>query len=698
MSPALLYFNAALTVLLGAVVWRAAPRRQENRALAFLFTVDALTGAVIATLVARGTPLVHPDTGTVMLLGRMSIVYPGVVFIHALPFGEALPARTRRLGLATTLVGLALALHPATRMAMVLFAPVTFFPPFLLVNLIVMRRHHQRFAGRGAPRGLVLVEGVILFRWAFEMTATAILPHVWLPAFPVAIYLDFTLLGLTTFAVLAYATLEHQLFSVRGVLVDVAVLGTAAVVALFAVSSIVGVVLGGATDPVVQNPLLTLTALLPLVLVGVAWSLRRRLGHTILLADPLAARRHEAVERARRATAEAVDRADLIALTTRALEEITEGGQSRFLARDAERTPAPGSWNDAGEAASTPTRLAREESADRPASADPTPAPALPAEIWDALAEHFARPEAAYLLPRRPLGLPPGLEAVLRALPGDLILPVRFAGKLAGLLCLSGGRIDREAALAALALAENLAVKLERSALFQRTYHLQRELEQTRRLATLGTFAAAMAHDVRTPLTSIQLNIEMLAKTVRLPSEDMESLEIALEECRRLGSYVSGVLDYVKPATVAPAPSDLGAIVEEAARQVEPLFSGRQVRLERAVDGAAPRALVDGRRMVQVLVNLLENAAQASEPGATVVVAARAEAASRVTLEVTDRGRGIQPEHLPRVFEPFFTTRPDGTGLGLAIVQKLVRAHGGEVQVSSSAERGTTFSVGLPAA
>jgi two-component system sensor histidine kinase HydH len=248
-----------------------------------------------------------------------------------------------------------------------------------------------------------------------------------------------------------------------------------------------------------------------------------------------------------------------------------------------------------------------------------------------------------------------------------------------------------------MALAENLAAKLERSDLFERALRLQRELDDSRRLAIVGTFAAGMAHDVRTPLTSIQMNLQMLRRTVPLPPEDMESLDIALEESRRLGGYVAGVLDFVKPTAITPAPGDLASVAEEAARQVEALFAGLKVRLERQY-GHVPLALIDGRRMVQVLVNLLENAAQASAPGATVTLSTRAAEARRVAVEVTDRGRGIEPQNLPRLFEPFFTTRADGTGLGLAIVQKLVRAHGGEVEVSSSPEQGTTFRVALPMA
>jgi signal transduction histidine kinase len=96
------------------------------------------------------------------------------------------------------------------------------------------------------------------------------------------------------------------------------------------------------------------------------------------------------------------------------------------------------------------------------------------------------------------------------------------------------------------------------------------------------------------------------------------------------------------------------------------------------------------------LWNLLDNAAKASDDGRPIRVATRAEG-TRVAIEITDRGRGIDAADLPKIFEPFFTTRPDGTGLGLAICHKLVQAHAGEIQVRSTPGEGSTFTIYLPA-
>ncbi len=143
---------------------------------------------------------------------------------------------------------------------------------------------------------------------------------------------------------------------------------------------------------------------------------------------------------------------------------------------------------------------------------------------------------------------------------------------------------------------------------------------------------------------------------------------------------------------------DVGDLVEDAATSLSPILSGKGVALRCEPGAALPAVRGDAHRLRQVLVNLVDNAADASTPGAEVTLRARADDAAHVAIDVEDRGKGITADDLPRIFEPFFTTRPDGTGLGLAICRELVSAHGGELRVRSSVGVGTTFTVVLPAA
>jgi PAS domain S-box-containing protein len=227
---------------------------------------------------------------------------------------------------------------------------------------------------------------------------------------------------------------------------------------------------------------------------------------------------------------------------------------------------------------------------------------------------------------------------------------------------------------------------------------LENELEDARRLASLGAFAAAIAHEIRNPLTSIQMNVQILKNKVALPPADMEYFDITLEELKRLNAEVAEILDFAKPVQLQVVPTDLREVADDAARGMEPILAGRRLTVERRHPESLPPALADAQRIRQVLVNLLDNAGNASPEGAEIVVQTRTEPDGRAVLEVVDKGRGIREEDLPKIFEPFFTTRADGTGLGLAIAQKIVKAHGGEIRVESKVGAGATFAIVLPTA
>ncbi len=278
-------------------------------------------------------------------------------------------------------------------------------------------------------------------------------------------------------------------------------------------------------------------------------------------------------------------------------------------------------------------------------------------------------------------------------LPACFIVPAIGADRqLVGAFLLHGGLIDRDTYVVARDLAARVALAVER----EQAVH---ELEDARRLAALGQFAAAIAHDIRTPLTSISLNVQILRRKLQLPEDDREHLDIALEELARLDKSVAEILDFAKPVKLAPQPVDVAELLETTTRGLSPVLSEKGVALHCEPGAELPAVQGDPQRLRQVLVNLVGNAADASKPGASVTL--RAKAASdpaRVAIEIEDHGRGIGADDLPRIFDPFFTTRPDGTGLGLAICHKVVRAHGGDIQVRSTPGEGSTFTVLLPAA
>jgi signal transduction histidine kinase len=166
----------------------------------------------------------------------------------------------------------------------------------------------------------------------------------------------------------------------------------------------------------------------------------------------------------------------------------------------------------------------------------------------------------------------------------------------------------------------------------------------------------------------------------------------------RVGDLMSDLLEYGKPNVQALAPAPLGPVLAEAIANCRPTTERQRVAVEPTFDaGALPAVAMDRRRLVRVFQNLLENAAQHSPAGAVVRLAATADGAW-VTCRVADRGPGIPPEHLPRLFEPFFTKRRGGTGLGLSIVERIVREHGGAVMAENAPDGGALFTVRLPVA
>ncbi len=276
-------------------------------------------------------------------------------------------------------------------------------------------------------------------------------------------------------------------------------------------------------------------------------------------------------------------------------------------------------------------------------------------------------------------------------LPACFIVPALGAEHtLVGAFMIQHGTIDRDTYVVARDLAARIALTVERAEAVS-------ELDAARRLAALGQFAAAIAHDIRTPLTSISLNVQILRQKLALPPDDREHLDIALEELARLDKSVAEILDFAKPVKLAAQAIDVGELIETTARGLSPVLSEKGVSLRCEPLLELPAVQGDPLRLRQVLVNLVGNAAEASTSGKAVTVRAKA-ADAHVLIEIEDRGRGIKSDDLPRIFEPFFTTRPDGTGLGLAICHKVVRAHGGDIQVRSIVGEGSTFTILLPAA
>ncbi len=225
----------------------------------------------------------------------------------------------------------------------------------------------------------------------------------------------------------------------------------------------------------------------------------------------------------------------------------------------------------------------------------------------------------------------------------------------------------------------------------------QREGAQRERLAALGRLSTVIAHEVRNPLMIIKTALRSLR---RQQAPDVVEMAGSIdEEVCRINRVVTDVLDFARPIKFDLAPADLNDICREAAQAVRAGASSPAVEVE-AMDPAAP-IVTDAERVRAVLVNVLANAQHAvrarhADRPPPVRLTTRRTGTARWRMEVADAGSGIAPEDLPRLFEPFFTTRRTGSGLGLALSRNIVEGLGGSIAVHSQVNVGTTVRIELP--
>jgi signal transduction histidine kinase len=244
--------------------------------------------------------------------------------------------------------------------------------------------------------------------------------------------------------------------------------------------------------------------------------------------------------------------------------------------------------------------------------------------------------------------------------------------------------------------------------------HAQQEAAQKERLSSLGRLSTVIAHEIRNPLMIIKAALHTLRRPRATDAQIAETAADIDEEVRRLNRIVNEVLDFARPTPFRLAPANLNVICRESA---EAAMASPGARIQTDLDPAlATPVVTDADRLRLALVNLLVNARQAVEAanvapalaaggGRGLAVAAAAEprvflstraTGGRVTIVVSDTGVGVHPEDLPRVFDPYFTTKRGGTGLGLPIARAIVEGLGGTLGVTSATGRGTEVRIELP--
>jgi signal transduction histidine kinase len=225
-----------------------------------------------------------------------------------------------------------------------------------------------------------------------------------------------------------------------------------------------------------------------------------------------------------------------------------------------------------------------------------------------------------------------------------------------------------------------------------RRIELEETLRRQDRLAALGKVVAGVAHEIRNPLNSIRLQLELHKRRSQKGIASTAEVDAAMEQVDRLNTILVQLLSFGKPDLSARTEQELLPVVQRSATLVQDRACAKNVDLRVGADPV--KANVDSLQIEQVVTNLLLNAIEAAPVGGQVTVAL-AKHGSEVDIEVKDNGPGIPDSVREHVFDAFFTTRSEGTGLGLSVSREIVSAHGGSIAFTTSPE-GTTFLVRLP--
>jgi PAS domain S-box-containing protein len=225
---------------------------------------------------------------------------------------------------------------------------------------------------------------------------------------------------------------------------------------------------------------------------------------------------------------------------------------------------------------------------------------------------------------------------------------------------------------------------------------IEERARRSETLAAIGQLSAGIAHEIRNCLNPISGSVEFLQRELTLDGENAHLMGLISQECERLNRFVTELLDYAREPRFHAESADLGDAIGDAMDLVRRHPAYRpDITLDFSAAEEAPAVHVDREQFKRVLVNLLQNAIEALEGPGRVAVTILPSAGDRVQVTVTDTGPGIPAEYLPRVTEPFFTTKRGGTGLGLAIAARIMERLGGRLSVSSAPGAGTTFTLEL---
>ena len=225
---------------------------------------------------------------------------------------------------------------------------------------------------------------------------------------------------------------------------------------------------------------------------------------------------------------------------------------------------------------------------------------------------------------------------------------------------------------------------------------LQEEVRRQEKLSALGGLAAGVAHEIRNPLSAIKGLATFFAGEFKDGSEAQEAAGVMIQEVDRLNRAITELLEFARPTDLKPHSADLAPLLDRSLKLIQQDAVTKNIRIELNISDEVCAASIDPDRLTQCLLNLYLNAIEAMNEGGALAVHCSPDGSEDCRITVSDTGRGIVPEDLSKIFDPYFTTKKTGTGLGLAIVHKIIEAHQGDIKVESILGQGSTFTIRLP--
>jgi two-component system sensor histidine kinase HydH len=227
----------------------------------------------------------------------------------------------------------------------------------------------------------------------------------------------------------------------------------------------------------------------------------------------------------------------------------------------------------------------------------------------------------------------------------------------------------------------------------------EEQLRRAERLSTLGELTAGISHEIRNPLASIKGTAEILQDAAVPKEKRQEFAQLMMNEVTRLNTVVENFLRLARFQRLNPEKTNINKLLERMLQISDIQLKRKKISTSLHLAPELPEVSLDVSQMEQAILNIFLNAAAAMPDGGTLDVSSylqKLDGHATIVVSVKDSGNGIAPEHLAHVFDPFFTTKQDGTGLGLPIVKRIMKAHGGSVEVSSELNHGTHISLMLP--